>query len=482
MLLSLSAQSCPAMPDATELGFLLHKHPGRAQSLDTSVGTAHVLWPQAETERSTAALLLEVDPVALVRTGRGRREAGPLQQYVNDRPYAASSLLAVALGKAFRTAMTGRCDARPELATAPLPLTVTVPALPARGGPDLVQRLFGPLGWRVEAEPVPLDPQLPGWGDSPYLRVTLSGTLTCATALNQLYVLIPVLDDAKHYWLAGEEVDKLFRAGAGWLDTHPERELITRRYLRHHRSLVLDAVARLAEVDDEPAADAGPEDGDQAATTPEPTRPERGAGADRVQAVLAVLRELGSATVVDVGCGEGRLVAELLTDPRFTSVTGVDVSDRALRAAERRLRLDRMPDGVRSRLRLLQSSVTYRDDRLAGADALVLMEVIEHVDPQRLPALEHVVFGAARPAAVVLTTPNAEYNVRYPGLAPGAFRHPDHRFEWTRQQLADWALEVGRRYGYLVEHRPVGEVDPQVGAPTQLAVLTRPAGQGRAPR
>lgn len=467
VLLTLST----TMPQASDLGYLLHKHPDRAQAFDIAVGTAHVVWPEATAERSTVALLLEVDPVALVR-GRGRRGEGfSLQQYVNDRPYAASSMLAVALGKVFRTAMTGRCDARPELVGQAVPLEVHVPALPSRGGADLVRRLFFPLGWDVTATPLPLDEHVPAWGNSPYVDLVMKGTSTVADALTQLYVLIPVLDDGKHYWVSTDEVDKLLRAGAGWLDGHPERELITRRYLKHQPGLVVDAVSRLAEID-ETVLDAGDET-DNSATAPA-DRPAPLA-LQRRAAVLDALRAEGASSVVDLGCGEGLLLRELVPDPRFSSVVGVDVSHRALQAAERRLHLDRMPDSQRARLRLLLSSVTYRDDRLVGHDAVVLMEVIEHVDLDRLPALERSVYGHARPTSVVVTTPNVEHNVRYETLAAGTMRHRDHRFEWTRAQFRAWADGVADTYGYGVRYLPVGDDDPEVGPPTQMAVFRRSA-------
>lgn len=463
MLLTLST----TMPDATDLGYLLHKHPDRAQSFELPVGTAHVLWPQASRERSTVALLLEVDPVALVRSRASRGDGGaPLSQYVNDRPYAASSMLAVALGKVFRTAMTGRCDARPELARTAVPLEVHVPALASRGGADLVQRLFAPLGWSVTTGAIPLDEEVPAWGPSPYVDLRLSGQLTLADALTQLYVLIPVLDDRKHYWVSTDEVDKLLRAGGRWLASHPERELITGRYLGHHRDLVQDAADRLAEVDDaEPAS---------VDTSVEPAPATPLAQLRRV-AVLAALHQERAASVVDLGCGEGALLRDLVADPAFTQVLGVDVSHRALDLAERRLQLDRLPDSRRERLRLLQSSATYRDDRLAGHDAVVLMEVIEHLDPPRLPALVRSVFAHARPTSVLVTTPNAEHNVRYPFLAAGAMRQRDHRFEWTREQFRDWAAATAAAHGYTVRHLPVGDDDPEVGPPTQLAVFRRAA-------
>jgi 3' terminal RNA ribose 2'-O-methyltransferase Hen1 len=490
MLLSITLTE----PPATDLGYLLHKHPDRLQSFAVSAGQAHVFYPEAAEQRCTASLLLEIDPITLVRghrrAGSGSTEAFSLAEYVNDRPYAASSMLAVALGKVFRTAMTGRCDARPDLAARALALQIAVPALSCRGGADLADRLLRPLGWDVEATRIPLDPELPEWGDSRYLTVRLTGQVRLADALSHLYVLLPVLDDSKHYWVDDAEIDKLIRAGGDWLAAHPERDLITHRYLAHQRALTASAVARLAEVDDtEPEAldnavpqapDTPPQALDNAVpeAAPDATPPRATVAHQRRDSVLAVLRETvlvdsASARVADLGCGEGRLVAMLLREPSVARVLGVDVSYRALERTAQRLHLDTMPDRQRDRVDLLQSSLTYADARLAGLDAAVLMEVIEHVDPPRLGALEQTVFGAARPGTVVVTTPNAEHNVRFPDLRPGAMRHPDHRFEWTRRQFRDWAAGVAGRRGYQVRFLPIGADDPEVGPPSQLAVFTR---------
>ncbi|MFC4113478.1 3' terminal RNA ribose 2'-O-methyltransferase Hen1 [Nonomuraea zeae] len=502
MLLTITTTASPA----TDLGFLLHKHPGRVQEFSQSFGTATVFYPEAGDERCTAALMLEVDPIALVRS-RGRSSPDfSLSQYVNDRPYAASSLLAVALGDVFRTARAGRCNARPELPGTPLPLELRLPALPCRGGPELARRLFEPLGWTVDAQASPLDEGFPEWGESRYLRLTLRGTVLLSAALNHLYVLLPVLDDGKHYWIAPDEVDKLIRAGGGWLHAHPERGLITRRYLGRRWALARTALARLAELDDEteealepaveeeaPAevtaadeaataeaeAQAADEQTAEAQATDGHAQEEVQAGEAksrplntlRREAVLAKLADLGAVSVIDLGCGQGELVGALLSKPRFARVGGMDVSSMALTIAARKLRLDRMPDSKRARLTLFQGALTYTDKRLSGYDAAVLMEVVEHVDPPRLAALERVVFERAKPEHVIVTTPNIEYNVRYEFLT--GLRHPDHRFEWTRAEFAEWATGVAARHGYQVAFEPVGEDDPEVGPPTQMGVFTR---------
>ncbi|WP_416964014.1 3' terminal RNA ribose 2'-O-methyltransferase Hen1 [Streptomyces sp. Agncl-13] len=477
MFLTISTTGTPERP-ATDLGFLLHKHPDRAQAFSTSYGKAYVLYPEADPARCTAALLLEVDAVALVRRGKGKGRGGApdaaLAQYVNDRPYAASSLLAVALSAVFSSAMRGVCNARPERAGQPLPLRVEVPALPARGGPDLVRNLFAPLGWTVTVEPVALDAEFPEWGDSRYVSLVLeSQTLTLAEALRHLYVLLPVLDDAKHYWVASDEVDKLLRAGEGWLPTHPEQKLITSRYLSRRWSLTREAMERLELVRLAEADDSEVEEIDNAveAETEAEEKPTPLA-VQRRDAILAALTSSGAARVLDLGCGQGQLVQALLKDTRFTEIVGTDVSMRALTIASRRLKLDRMGERQASRVQLFQSSLAYTDNRLKGYDAAVLSEVVEHLDLPRLPALEYAVFGAARPRTVVVTTPNVEYNVRWETLPAGHVRHGDHRFEWTRAEFGEWAGKVAQRHGYDVEFVPVGPDDPEVGPPTQMAVFT----------
>lgn len=465
---------------ATDLGFLLHKHPEKAQAFSTSYGDAHVFYPEASAQICTAALLLEVDPVALVRRAKGQgkdRGGAPdaaLAQYVNDRPYAASSLLAVALRTVFSSALRGECRTHPERAAAPLPLRIEVPVLPARGGADLVRALFEPLGWTVGAEPIALDPQFPEWGDSRYVRLTLEGELRLSEALRHLYVLLPVLDDSKHYWISSDEVDKLLRFGEGWLENHPEQQLIASRYLSRRRALTREAMerlelARLADADDIEVEEID-NAVDESTDTEEKPAP---LAAQRRDAILEALRSAGAARVLDLGCGQGQLVGELLKDVRFTEIVGVDVSVRALHTASRRLRLEQMGEHRAARVKLLQGSLTYTDTRLKGYDAAVLSEVIEHLDLPRLPALEYAVFGAARPGTVIVTTPNSEYNVRWETLPAGHVRHADHRFEWTRAEFRDWADRVAQRHGYDVAYVPVGPDDPEVGPPTQLAAFSR---------
>jgi 3' terminal RNA ribose 2'-O-methyltransferase Hen1 len=454
-------------PPATDLGFLLHKNPGRVHTRPLAFGPSHVFYPEATNERCTAALLLDIDPVGLVR---GRRPGPSLEPYVNDRPYVASSFLSVALADQFGTAMNGRSKERQDLADQALPFEVGIPVLPARGGDGLIRKLFEPLGYGVASSGYELVRTFPSWGDAPYQTVTLSAKVRLRDLLSHLYVLIPVLDDQKHYWVSAPEIEKLLKRGEGWLPTHPERELIARRYLARQANLTREALRQLVVQEDaaDPDAREAERDAEEAAVEDRISLHDQ-----RIGAVLAALRASSAKRVLDLGCGEGRLLSELVKDHTFTELVGVDVSARSLEIAARRLRIERMNERQSERLRLMQGALTYRDDRLVGFDAALLVEVIEHVEPGRLPALERAVFGSARPTHVLVTTPNAEYNVRFETLPAGRLRHRDHRFEWTRDDFADWADGVAERFGYAVRYLPIGPEDAEVGPPTQMAVFSR---------
>lgn len=468
MLLTIATTHQPA----TDLGYLLHKHPDRCQTFTLTFGKAHVFYPEASEGRCVACLLLDVDPVGLVR-GKGNWKDGLLDQYVNDRPFVASSLMSVAISQVFGSALSGRSKERAKLVDQEIPLVARIDVLPVRGGEEMLERMFGPLGYAVTARRRPLDEKFPEWGESPYYSVELQQSTTVAKLLQHLYVLIPVFDGKKHYYIGPDEVEKLLSKGESWLSDHPEKATITRRYLSKRQSLIRQALARLVEEeaiesdDDEAAVDAAP--------TPQSER-ELSLHEQRLGAVLAAIRSSGAKRVVDLGCGEGKLLRELLSDQQFTEILGMDVSVRSLEIAHRRLKLDRLPERQRERIRLMHGALTYRDERLANFDAAAIVEVIEHLDPARLAAFERVVFEHARPRTVVLTTPNCEYNVVWESLPAGEMRHSDHRFEWSRAEFESWANGVAERFSYSVRYLPVGPEVAEYGAPSQMAVFEQKAG------
>jgi 3' terminal RNA ribose 2'-O-methyltransferase Hen1 len=465
MLLIIRTTTAPAL----DLGYLLHKHPDRLQTFSLTFGTAHVFYPEAGEDACTVALLVEVDPVALVRSRKGPSgDGGALDRYVNDRPYSASSFLSVAIAEVFRSALAGKCNEKAEALERVMNFEVRISAIACRHGDDLLSRLFEPLGYEVSLAPVPLDPELTGAGASRYFGLNLRGAFTLKDLLQHLYVLIPVLDNEKHYWIGADEVEKLLAKGGDWLAAHPERELIARRYLRYRRSLV-DAAIEQMSVDASDVEDLGVAEAEE-------EQLEKGLSLNeqRLGSALAVLKSSGAARVLDLGCGEGRLLRLLLGEKQFAEILGMDVSHRALEGAARHLHLDRLPDWQKNRVKLIQGSLIYRDERLAGYDAAAVIEVIEHLDPPRLRAFERVLFEFARPRTIVITTPNRDYNVMWESLPAGDFRHRDHRFEWSREEFESWARTVAGRFGYGVRFLPVGPEAPQVGAPTQMGVFEKP--------
>ena len=479
MLLTITAEG----ENAAALSFLLHKHPDKLQQAELSVGTAYVFYPESGKEKVTAALLLDIDPIGMVRNAKNF--AGKdflLGQYVNDRPYVASSFMSSAISKAFSSAMNGSCKEHPEFIDMPLALTAKISVLPApRGGELLIKRLFEPLGYTVEAERHLLDTQFSEWGYGKYFTLTLKNTLPLKDLLSHLYVLIPVLDTEKHYFITQNEVEKLLQKGKGWLEQHPEREIIVSRYLINLKSLVRSAFEVLQAVEDGIIPDT-----DNEAEQDELTKIEDTAAAHtqlqkvkkerlhdiRLKLVTEKLKQSGAASVIDLGCGDGKLLRLLLKEKQFTRIAGTDVSYSELEKSQDKLHWNEMPEKQRERLSLFQSSLTYRDKRFSGFDAAAVVEVIEHLDLNRLPALEKSLFIYAKPQTIVLTTPNREYNVRYENLSAGKVRHSDHRFEWTRSEFEAWAERVARENNYTVAFFPVGEEEENIGAPSQMAVFT----------
>ncbi|AFY93697.1 3' terminal RNA ribose 2'-O-methyltransferase Hen1 [Chamaesiphon minutus] len=458
MLLTISTTHQPA----TDLGYLLFKHPDKCQEFNLSFGTARVFYPEASDTKCTAALVLDINPVDLAR-GKAGAKRQTLEAYVSDRPYAASSFLSVAISQVFRTAMTGRCEQKQAVADTPIPLVVKIPVLPSRGREGFLRGLFEPLGYDVSVRRLALDETFPDWGNSSYFDVELSHTIKLCDLLSHLHVMIPVLDDDKHYYVNEDEIEKLLRHGEGWLSTHPLKEEITSRYLKRQRGLTRDALAQIAveEVIEETS---------DLETQEEIIEKPISLNQQRMETVVAALKANGVQKIVDLGCGEGKLLKLLLKEPTFQEILGMDVTYKSLEFAQERV-LDKLPTHQKGRLQLIQGSLNYRDARITGYDAATVIEVIEHMELDRLIAFERVLFEFAKPKIAIVTTPNVEYNVKFENLPTGKLRHPDHRFEWTRVEFKTWAQSVGDRYKYSLEFSSIGDVDPVVGSPTQMAMF-----------
>jgi 3' terminal RNA ribose 2'-O-methyltransferase Hen1 len=447
---------------ARDLSFLLHKHPDHLHTREVTQGVVTIFYAEIGAERTRAVIHLDVDPVALVR-GKNEQSDGLLAQYVNDRPYAANSLLSAAMLRAIGQTTAGKSKDRQALADRALPYAIRITPVAVSGGVEVIDKLFLPLGYVIEA--VTLDAS----GTRPVIDLRLAQTARLSENLNHIYVLVPVLDNAKHYWVDQDEVEKLLAKGGDWLPSHPARELIARRALRHRRNLVEQALERLSETpddEDDPVAEPTEED-----RLEQPIRLHD----LRLDAVRDIITAAGARSVLDLGCGEGKLIRRLIRERGIERIVGVDPSVRTLQVAADRLHLNEAGDRLRERVKLQLGSLTYADRRWQGFDAAALVEVIEHIDPPRLAALELSLFGTARPGLVIVTTPNRDYNLLFEGMAPGQLRHGDHRFEWTRTEFAAWATRVAATHDYLADVRPLGPVDETYGAPSQMAVFTREA-------
>lgn len=463
MILNITTTHKPA----TDLGYLLHKHPDKFQSFNISMGKVHIFYPESSNDKSTISLLLDIDPIEMVKGKSNFSKNGfMLGNYVNDRPYVASSFMSVAIAKVFSSAMNGNCKDKPELVDLKLPFEVTLSSIPApKGGEFLIRKLFEPLGYEVEIDRIKLDNKFDVWGESKYYNLKLNNNLTTQELLNHLYVLIPTLDNDKHYFVSEQEIEKLLKNGGNWLKEHPEKEQIVSRYLINLNYLSRKAFDRLNENEDILLEEE---------VTLEHSKVEikkQTLHDKRLNIVVEKLLELGAEKILDLGCGEGKLLKLLLKHKQFSQIVGMDVSYNELLKAKERLHFDEMPQKQKDRITLFQGSLTYIDKRLIGFDAAAVVEVIEHLDLNRLYTFEKVLFEVAKPNIVILTTPNKEYNIMWEKLDAIEMRHDDHRFEWTRTEFAEWANKISEKFNYLVEILPIGEELENIGAPSQMAIF-----------
>ena len=477
-----------------DLGYLLYKNPARAQQFSLSYGKAYVFYPEATDERTTVALLLDIDPIDLARGKVGSKDGG-LFDYVNDRPYASTSFMSTAISRVFGTAMSGRCEGHQELADTPLKLRACLYALRDNGLEELAKELFEPLGYEVQTKRSELDEKFPEWGMAPYIDLIITGNVKVSELLNHIYVLIPVFDRQKHYYISEDEIQKLLRHGEGWLSEHPAKGKITMRYFNARRSYARKALDRLMEEDEtenelvyeteneienelENETENEIEIGKKNETGIEKGETVTGTihkslNTTRLETVRDAVLASGATSVIDLGCGECKLTSLLLNESQIKKVTACDVSIRELEKAASKLHLDRMQPYRKNKLTLMQASLTYRDKRFEGYDCACVVEVIEHIEPMRIKAFERSVFEFAAPKTVIVTTPNREYNVNYERMQENDLRHNDHRFEWTRKEFETWTEHICQTFGYTCKIQGIGDADEKAGTPTQMGVFTK---------
>jgi 3' terminal RNA ribose 2'-O-methyltransferase Hen1 len=459
-----------------ELGFLLHKNPARVHPLDLSFGKVYVFFDEPpEGHQAQVCLLVDVDPLAMVqgRGGLGHQDA----LYVNDRPYVASSLLASAVTKVFGTALSGRCKERPELVDREIEWTFAMPFV-ARGSMlNALFHLFEPLGYEFDPDLLNYDSSVDYATSARPILTRIAVRTTLSEALSHLVVLIPVLDGENHRWVDDGDLVPFVRRVESWLPDHPYGMYILRRALKYQTSLVkafterfpaiTGSMARLPQLEANVWDDATVE-----AAGCQPLS----LNSQRFSAVEAVVSALSPSSIVDLGCGDGSLVSQLVKQTSIQKLVGMDVNPLVLSRARARLEHLSLTKAQTEKIQFIHGSLAYRDPRVKGFDLALLIEVIEHIDAERLETLEHQVFDYGQYSTVVVTTPNREFNDLYVGMEKGKMRHSDHRFEWTRQEFLNWAKRIGDAFGYNYEISEIGAGNPAVGSPTQMAVFSKKAG------
>lgn len=452
--------------NAKALSYILWKNPDHIFDREFSSGHVVVFFSEYSNQKATASLLVLVDSVGMVRSEWGRISSS----YVDHRPYAASSIASVALKEAYSSAFAGKSETAEidAVIKQKLPVEIELSSVWVKGGVQSIHDFFEPLGYAVNAEKLLYESK---WlkSDSCVFNVTLTGMQTILDLLRHLYVLLPALDNKKHYFVNENEIVKLLSHGEGWLETHPYKERIVSRYLIHRHNLIEEALEQLAEeVQDEETEEnaAGAEEAME-----RPIRLQE----ERLQTALAVMRTLDPAPlkIGDIGCGSGDFIRLIENDRAFSEVIGMDVSSKVLQIAEKRLHLDRRNAWQSPKISLIHGSLAYKDSRLKGLDAVLMFEVIEHIDAIKLPVVEYNIFEFLTPGYVMVSTPNKEYNQLFPSLEKNALRHRDHRFEWTRDEFRQWAGAVTAKYPYEVDFFQVGPRDDNLGAPTQMAVFRK---------
>jgi 3' terminal RNA ribose 2'-O-methyltransferase Hen1 len=458
--------------NATDIGYVLRKRPGRLLRFDRNKNTIGVLmyWPRVEDDLCQFAMQLDIDPLDMSPRRPGAIAASNLFDYVNDRPYATSRLMGSAIAWFLREALYDRPlpeGAPDDVRERVFDLEARIFAFEERG---LAKDAFEALGYETDVTPHVLDDEHPSWGLSPYADVRVRKNETVTELLQHLHVMLSALPKPSKNESATKEVaERLLRVSGTWLADHPMRNKLVWRYLSYDRALASDVMDKLACTTSEDTASDGATSDD--ATDAEPKAKHVPLHTQVLDTVSAIIRESGCTSVLDAGCGDGKLVRLLLGIEQVERIGAADVSATSLRRLQSKLterRRTAMPDN----LDVFQASVTMSDDRLRGYDAICAIEVVEHIDPRRIRDLERVVFEESGASLIVVTTPNREYNRVY-GIPSDLLRHPDHRFEWTRDEFARWVTHVCETYGYTSDMRGVGEVDEAAGQPTLVATFRK---------
>jgi len=415
-------------PHARAISHLLAKNPATVYERQVKGHAVRFVYHKMTDDELYASIFVTPDSLALVKDN----EAFDITHYINDREFAVSTIFLSLIRSALGTALNGKPkEEYIQFAAMDFPFTFEFGPISSRLTDEEIRNIWEPLGYEVTINTMT---------DAKRARfLTLTNTITLKKALQQIFILIPVMDDYKHYFIDEAERERLENYGEGWLETHPMREFIYKKALRFKQLYMSE------------------EENEQKVNKPS-------LNTRRYETIADAVTALKPKTVIDMGAGEGKLSMLLAQIDSITNLYSVDPSNHALARMQKRF-----ADQQFAAAPIIKwGSLYYEDKEFTEADVFILCEVIEHIDEERLPQIMHLITQNYTPKHLIITTPNAEYNTVY---ELEVMRHDDHRFEWDRKQFEAWCKAVAPNYDLQFEG--IGSVHEQYGAPTQMCIMTR---------
>lgn len=433
---------------AEAVSYLLAKNPNNLYERDEKGFKVRSVYSVFTKEEVKYLIYVKPDPIDLVRSSP---QVYDISHYINDREFAVSSLFVSAIRKALGTALNGKpqeeyvqwVEHRFDMEVAFGPIATDLPD-------GELAELFKPIGYNVEIKRAASTLR----SKSSALFITLTGKQTIQNLLKHLFILIPVIDNYKHYFIDEREIEKVDRYGEGWLDAHPLKQFIVKRALRF-QNLIRQSKFYDRERHNQENRE---------------TKKIR-LNELRYEKIVDFIRTIPKRdTVVDLGAGEGKLSVKLGYLDGVKEILSVEPSNKSRVRAIQRFEEAEGTDGF-TLPTSLAGSLFYFDDRLVNKDIMVLCEVIEHIDEYRIPKMMEAIFRSYQPRVLIVTTPNQEYNVIYD--MDETMRHHDHRFEWTRDDFQENCEQWIKESPYYIQFEGIGEEHPEYGTPTQMAIFRR---------
>ncbi|WIM41190.1 3' terminal RNA ribose 2'-O-methyltransferase Hen1 [Paenibacillus sp. PK4536] len=473
---------------ASMISHLLAKNPNNLYDRTEKGARIRLVYTSFQPEETEVLLFVTPDPIDLVK---GSPDHYDITQYINDRELVVSSLFCSYIRPALGTALNGKPKADYiDWVEHPFTLHMSMGPVASDLPDSMIESLFQPLGYEVQMERGEIDYSFDLKNRSTVRHIQISGQQTLQHMLRQLYILIPVLDNYKHYYISDDEIERLQRYGEGWLSTHPQHDLIIKRSLRF-APLIKEYEQKVAKNEDitnvstelsTHQAEASEmkselsEDQDKQYDSNQTEPPVIRLNELRYRAIVEQVSQLPQhKQIVDFGAGEGKLSVRLGEIEGVEQIWAVEPSMQSqLRAIDRFAKLEGRTDYVIPVV--TTGSLFYRDERWVDQDVIILCEVIEHINEVRLPQVIHTLFTDYRPQTLIMTTPNREYNEVYQ-MGKDEIRHTDHRFEWTRAELEQYCTQWIQDRPYTFTLSGIGEKHEQYGQPTQMVVFHRIGGQ-----